>query len=154
MKNTFAFFLRLLLSGGLLSICICSTAQQYVDTLIPSGYYDNDHVFANMDLTQVPSGLLSDYALPITRLSSFNGSLDSTIFTSPLRCQLIYATLLSAVVNPNAQLDIAGIGNYSYGGDTMPYKILFYDYHRLKEDGIVQGLISVTNNQLTDISGS
>lgn len=150
----YAFFLRYVLSGMLLSMPFYMTAQQYINTSPPSGYYTPDYVFANMNLSEVPSGLLLDHGTPFTKLSAFNGHPDSTTLSSPLRCQLVHATLVSTIVNSNAQINLAGMGASSYSSDTVPYKIILYDYHQLKGDAVAQGLISIINNQLYDISGS
>ena len=149
----YAFFLQCVLLGVVLSMPFCITAQQYIDDTPPPGYYSTDYVFANMNLSEVPSGLLLDHATPFTSLSAFNGHPDSTTISSPLRCQLVHATLVSAIVNSNAQINLTGIGASSYSNDTIPYKIILYSYHQLKEDAVAQGLISIANNQLHDISG-
>jgi len=86
------------------------------------------------------------------RLSAFNGDPDSTTISTPLRCRLVQATLLSATVNANAQVDTAALPAES-GSDTFDYQILLYAYHKLKPDAVSQNLISITNNQLVDISG-
>ncbi|KGE87270.1 hypothetical protein [Phaeodactylibacter xiamenensis] len=98
------------------------------------------------------TGLLQEHGTPFTRLSAFNGDPDSTTISTPLRCRLVQATLLSATVNANAQVDTAALPAES-GSDTFDYQILLYAYHKLKPDAVSQNLISITNNQLVDISG-
>lgn len=150
----YAFFLQCVLLGAVLSMPFYTRAQQYIDNTPPPGYYTMDYVFANMNLSEVPSGLLSDHGTPFTKLSAFNGHPDSTTISSPLRCQLVHAALISSIVNGNAQISLSGMGEASYSSDTVPYKIMLYNYHQLKEDAVAQGLISIADNQLHDISGS
>ena len=96
--------------------------------------------------------MLREHGTPFTRLSAFNGDPDSTTISTPLRCRLVHATLLSATVNTNAQVDTTALPPES-GSDTFNYQILLYAYHKLKPDAVSQNLISITNNQLVDISG-
>ena len=88
----------------------------------PPGHYTPDWVFANLDLSGLPTGLLREHGTPFTRLSAFNGDPDSTTISTPLRCRLVHATLLSATVNANAQVDTAALPPES-GSDTF---ILLY----------------------------
>ncbi|KGE88939.1 hypothetical protein [Phaeodactylibacter xiamenensis] len=146
-----AIFRNLLLGVFILAApALC--AQQTIDTSPPPGYYTPDWVFANLNLSGLSTGLLQDHGTPFTRLSAFNGDPDSTTVSTPLRCRLVQATLLSATVNANAQVDTAALPAES-GSDTFDYQILLYAYHKLKPDAVSQNLISITNNQLVDISG-
>jgi hypothetical protein len=94
-----------------------ATDHRYVP---PPGYYTPDWVFANLDLSGLSTGLLQEHGTPFTRLSAFNGDPDSTTISTPLRCRLVQATLLSATVNANAQVDTAALPAES-GSDTFSY---------------------------------
>jgi len=74
-------------------------------------------------LSGLPTGLLQEHGTPFTRLSAFNGDPDSTTVSTPLRCRLVQATLLSATVNANAQVDTAALPAES-GSDTFGYQTL------------------------------
>lgn len=130
----------------------------FIDETPPAGYVTPAHVFQHLNLSQVPSGLLTDRALPLTNLRYFNGQMPDSAWTNPLRCQLIYATLAGAVVNANApQLPASALGRPAAtldAGNPIPLKILFYNYHRLREDAITAGLLSISNNQLHHVPNS
>ncbi len=55
-----------------------------------------DNVFANVDKSQVPSGFLAEYALPLVPLDVFNGTLTDSSRTTPDGFRFLYGTVYSA----------------------------------------------------------
>lgn len=58
-------------------------------------------VFENVDLNQVPTGILSEYSLDFLPLENYQGSLDENNLILPNNIRLLYASLYSGRVNEN-----------------------------------------------------
>ncbi|KAA3633138.1 MAG: hypothetical protein DWQ02_13660 [Bacteroidetes bacterium] len=68
---------------------------------IDSTGYSRDYVFSNLDLSEVPSGLLYDYSVPMAPLESFTGlAPNENNVMNELTFRLLYATLYSAATSP------------------------------------------------------
>lgn len=61
-----------------------------------------DTHFANLDKTQVPTGFLADYGLPLAPLHFHAGALNDSSLTSPEVWRLAYATAYTARVGAGA----------------------------------------------------
>jgi hypothetical protein len=114
------------------------------------------YLMKHLDFTEVTSGLLADRSVPFVLLDSFDGQqllpvneMDVSAFG------LMYATLYGAALDsttllphPDAYMGTAaGLGK----GDTIPFAILHYDYHRVREDALTQNLLEVIDSQLYDV---
>jgi hypothetical protein len=62
-------------------------------------------IFGNVDLSQVPSGILFDYGLNLADDSLYNGTLVDDNILSPQVWKSLYADLWSSQINP-APLDL------------------------------------------------
>ena len=58
-----------------------------------------DNLFAPLDKSQVPTGLLAESALPLVPLDVFNGTLTDSSRTTPDGFRYVYATLYTALVS-------------------------------------------------------
>jgi hypothetical protein len=114
------------------------------------------YVFANVDKSKVPYGLLRDYAMEFTNLEYFNGTTalaDSNQVNADVFWQ-VYNTLVTARVHGVAagfvSPDTLDIRWYSY---RQPGRItlagLFYNYSRFK-DNAYPNYITITSNRLYD----
>ena len=136
----------------LLSISISAQVPDDIDN---TGY-SRDYIFEHLDLSEVPSGLLYDYGLPIAPLESFTGQApnENHVMKEPT-FRLLYATLFSAATNPGVMLPdpLINLGPV-IEENTIPFKMLFYRYDTFREDALTEGLISITDNQLYNVSGA
>lgn len=114
--------------------------------------FDRDYVLGNLDLSQVPNGLLLEKSIPFAPLDSFNGeySLD-TNFVSPLRFKLIYATLAGAAINTSYSLPHPSTFPEPSNSDTVELKLILEKYNNIKPWAIDSNLLDTLNNQIFDV---
>ncbi len=119
-----------------------------------------NNIFAPLDKTQVPTGLLAEYALPLVPLDVFDGTLTDSSRTTPDGFRYIYATLYSAAVssysplpsiqNLNARLAAA---EASAGPGTIPVMVQCVSYAAVRPDAFSLNLLSYQNGQVFDVAG-
>jgi hypothetical protein len=129
--------LTLILSGV---FCLITTlsAQTEIDTSFRSSM---NFIFANVDKSKVPYGILRDYAMEFTNLENFNGTavLADSNFTTPSIFWDVYNTLLMGRIYSSASgfLKQDTIDNrwFSY---RQPGRItlsgLYFNYSRFKDN--------------------
>jgi hypothetical protein len=147
------FLFCLLLAGG------CHLyAQEGLQTSnqSPNGEPTLAQLFAQFSTSQAVSGLFMDQSTPLVDVKLYNGAaLNSNNKVNPMRFSLAYARVFGSVVNANVSLPAPEVvlGRYAKDNDTVPIKIMLYDYHRLRADAISAGDVSVVNNQLINVPG-
>ncbi len=118
-----------------------------------------DNLVAPLDKTQVPTGFLAEYAVPLVPLDVFNGTLTDSSRTNPDGFRFIYTTVYSAWLgsgnNPlpsplelNSRLEAATAANTA-----IPVMVQHIDYATVRPDAFDTGLLSFQNNQLLDVAG-
>ncbi len=118
-----------------------------------------DNLVAPLDKTQVPTGFLAEYAVPLVPLDVFNGTLTDSSRTNPDGFRFIYTTVYSAWLgsgnNPlpsplelNSRLDAATAANTG-----IPVMVQHIDYATVRSDAFDTGLLTFQNNQLLDVAG-
>ncbi len=119
--------------------------------------YQMNRVFGNLDMSRVPFGLLKDYALELTDISSYNGinMAQSTLLNKSLLYQ-IYNTLATARVTaaayttlPNATTTDSVWNTYRHPGQVTLCG-LFYQYAYFDANALAAGKIIASNNQYFD----
>ena len=118
-----------------------------------------DNVFAPLDKSQVPTGFLAEYALPLVPLGVFNGTATDSSRTTPDGFRFIYGTIYSARIygpNPlptlpdlNARLAAAEAA----AGATIPVMVQRIDYAAVRPDAFSANLLSIQNGQVSDVAG-
>lgn len=114
-------------------------------------------IFGNVDLSQVPSGILFDYGLNLADDSLYNGTLVADNILSPQMWKSLYADLWSSkVASTGSMPDVEVVNNtintYASGDATL-IPVLFYNYHRISTNALSNNLMYVVNNQLYDTPG-
>lgn len=118
-----------------------------------------DNLVAPLDKTQVPTGFLAEYAVPLVPLDVFNGTLTDSSRTNPDGFRFIYTTVYSAWLgsgnNPlpsllelNSRLEAATAANTA-----IPVMVQHIDYAAVRPDAFNAGLLTFQNNQLLDVAG-
>lgn len=116
------------------------------------------YVFAQLNLNNVPTGILSNYGVQPIDLEYYNGVPADSNYVN-LECyKQLYAGLYSAKVNNTASLispvDYAQqIDNFTYTGAT-PVAIMHFAYNRLKDNAVELGLVTVVNDQIKQVNGA
>ncbi|MGB4776353.1 MAG: T9SS type A sorting domain-containing protein [Daejeonella sp.] len=113
-------------------------------------------IFAALETSRVPYGLLQDIALEQTNLSNYKGNLlaDSN-YVSKGEFQAVYQTLASARIHTNAPafLPVRAVDSLTYL-QREPGKIilsgLYYKYSRFTDNAVAANRITVANNQVYD----
>ena len=96
MKKRYLFLLLGLLDSGYLRAQVANSMRDQLD-----------QVFAPLDKSQVPTGLLDAYALPLAPLAPFNGALADSTRLTPALFRCLYGTVYTACIygtNPLATL--------------------------------------------------
>lgn len=121
-----------------------------------------DNIFAPLDKSQVPTGLLAESALPLVPLDVFNGTLTDSSRTTPDGFRYIYATLYSALVSGSQSLrSIQDYNNQvaaaesSFGPGTIPVMVQRASYATVRPDAFSQNLLSYNSStqQVADVAG-
>lgn len=116
-----------------------------------------NYVFEEVNRSNVPTGLLSNYGVQPIPLEYYNGIPADSNFVDNDSYILLYAGVYSAKFNNNISLITPDelslqIQNYS-SGNSIPVSVMHYEYNRIKEDAVEQGLVSVVNEQIIEIAG-
>ncbi len=118
-----------------------------------------NHVFANIDKSQIPTGFLEEYGVPLVPLDVFNGILsDSNKVTMDIWRQA-YTTLYTSRINGYNPLDEVSFVNsdlehFNYIDPTVvPVPMVLANYNSLRPDALSANLLYVHSDQLYDIPG-
>ncbi|HEX8428399.1 hypothetical protein [Hymenobacter sp.] len=116
-----------------------------------------DYLFAPLDKTQVPTGFLIEYGLPLAPLDPFNGTLTDSSLTNPAGFRFLYASAYSARAsgsNPlptlqtlNARVEAAT----ATAGTAIPLLVQRIDYATVRPDAFDLNLLSYQNGQIYDV---
>ncbi|RIH65996.1 hypothetical protein D1164_06945 [Mariniphaga sediminis] len=92
-------------------------------------------IFEDVDLSQVPSGILFDYGLNLVDDSLYNGTVTNDNILSPQVWKSLYTDLWSSQITttgsmPNVEDINAAIDTHASGEATV-IPVLFYEYHRI-----------------------
>ena len=144
---------KILLFLLLLHLCLAIHAQTPADEAISRMNY----VFEEVNRSNVPTGLLSNYGVQPIPLEYYNGIPADSNFVDIDSYKLLYAGVYSAKFNNNITLITPDelsqqIQNYSSGG-SIPVSVMHYKYNRIKDDAVEQGLVTVANDQIIEIAG-
>src|SRR5690606_5797833 len=138
----------------------------FISTVIYSGYgqlndYYNrmDHVFSNIDPAKVTSGLLKEFGIRFNEVEAYNGVNGSTNWVDKTQWRLLYSSLYpmrvgtaTAIADPTTVFD-----HLDSEQDAQPNIVLlaalFYNYQQYKTNAYTNGDVTVTNDQIYDVSG-
>jgi len=144
-------------TGTLVTSITCDPFQDQSGVEVSTDFSDQmGKVFANLETSRVPFGLLRDIAFEQTNLQAYDGSLiaDSNR-TSIGDFKAIYQTLVSAQIDTSAgnfptidDLDNLAMAQRQPG--TVVLYSLYYQYSKFTDDAAAAGRVSVVNNQVID----
>ena len=105
-----------------------------------------DHMFANVDKTQVPTPYLEEYGNRLAPLRLFAGSLQDSNRTTATLWRLLYASVLSGNINGPATLPTPPDHNVALrkqmvASPAIPILVQRLDYATLRPDAISAGLL-------------
>ena len=135
MNRCFTYCLALLMAA----LLACPAQAQTPPLPTPRQALDTH--FANLDKTQVPTGFLAEYGVPLAPLHFFNGTLTDSSLTSPEVWRLAYATAYTARVgtapNPLPTLPAfnARVEAREAAGPAIPLLLARLDYATVRPDG-------------------
>ncbi|GAA3938387.1 T9SS type A sorting domain-containing protein [Hymenobacter algoricola] len=120
---------------------------------------DQAYVLAPLDKSQIPTGFLSDYAIPLVPLDVFNGTLTDSSRTTPNGFRALYGTAYTANIygtNPlptlqtlNSRVSAA----VATAGTTIPLMVQRIGYAAIRADAFSANLLSLQNGQAYDVPG-
>ncbi len=145
-----------LLTNLLILLFITAIGQSYDTTTF---YGKMDYAFDNVDKSQIPTGLLWDFGIELSRLDNFTGASlhDSNWVTLP-DFRTLYGSLLSEQISSNISmigLDSVNtiLGEYSAYNQPLTFACLYYNYNYLDDNAVSNNLLSVSNDQIYDVPG-
>ena len=119
-----------------------------------------DNLFAPLDKSQVPTGLLAESALPLVPLDVFNGTLTDSSRTTPDGFRYVYATLYTArVAGTQPLLNVqdyntrTATAEAAVGSGTIPVMVQRVSYAAVRPDAFSQNLLAYQNGQVRDVAG-
>jgi hypothetical protein len=116
-----------------------------------------NYVFANVDKSQVTTGMLRDYGIEFLNLENFTGQqLHDSNFVNLDEWRLLYTSLYSSQINSNGSLlylDTLNrlINKYSFPDQPITFTTIYYNYQSLKSYALTNNLMTVNNEQLFDV---
>jgi|GEM_PF-6554019 len=113
-------------------------------------------IFQNLDLTQVPSGLLIDKGFAFCPVEKYNGTLQPDNKVKFEHFDQLYTSMFSAAVDMAHYIthpDVAYKTAMSSitQSSVIPILIEHFNFHKIKSTAIADNLISVSNEQLYDV---
>ncbi len=123
-------------------------------------YYGKmNYVFHHVNKSQIATGLLRDYGIEFLNLDNYTGTaLHDSNFVALDEWRMLYTGLYSSQINGNAgllYLDTLNrfINKYNYDSLPISFIGLHYNYNKLKDYTLTNNLMTVSNEQLYDVSG-
>lgn len=135
MKRSIILFL-----GGLfLSLGVCQ-GQEFSDIRATI-----DNLFADLDKSKVPTGLLRDYAVELTDLSAYNGTIRDDNLINFSTYELILKSIRSSAVGVKPFIEVSeaieSMRNRETQSDT-PISIVAFKYNYIKSDALANNLLN------------
>lgn len=117
-----------------------------------------DHLFAQLDKSQVPTGFLADYGTAFLPLDVFNGILTDSNRVDMDAWRMAYASLHSSRINgvnplptlPSVNSIVENLGSST---TSIPVVVAFSGYGYIKENAFSNNLLKLENDQVKDVSG-
>lgn len=118
-----------------------------------------EYIFANLDKTQISTGYLEEYGVPLLNMQPYNGVLTDSNIVDITTWRTLYWQIQSAYV---------GTGTNSFGSPVaanaaikalqsddlpIPIPVLFARYNVVKSTAFTKNLLKVENNQVLDVAG-
>jgi hypothetical protein len=143
---------------GLAFFSFLSQAIAQSSTGVDSLRQQINNVFANLDKSQVPTGYLAGYGVPLVSLEALNGTLVDSNRTNTDVWRQAYATLITSQIYGTATLPrldtlAARLDRASAASSSIPIAIERLNYAALRPDAVSAGLLTVQNGQLFDVPG-
>ena len=111
-----------------------------------------NEMFSEVNLEQVPTGLLRDYAIEDENLDNFSGEkLSDKNVCTILQYANIINTLNSAAISEHTKKELASVSNLletKRSNDNIDISLAIYKYSQIKADALDSGLFLLKNNKL------
>tara|TARA_R110002073_G_scaffold161723_3_gene317376 strand:+ start:24836 stop:28015 length:3180 start_codon:yes stop_codon:yes gene_type:complete len=112
-------------------------------------------LFAPLDKTKVPHGILLDYGMEFTNVPAFNGTLTDSTYTNIAILKQLYNTLLSSRIQNvttgfvTPQQFNTNLAN-NRNANAIAITGLFFKYAKFNDDALANNKITYANGQLDD----
>lgn len=113
-------------------------------------------MFAGVDLSLVPSGLLYDHGVPYITLRPFRGTITDSSKANTLTYGLVYASLTSMAVDNSKALAppddyMAAMDSTTINSTLIPIVGLHQEYYRIDSSAVEDSLFTVSGDNLLDV---
>jgi hypothetical protein len=116
-----------------------------------------DHIFMYMDKSRITTGLLSDYGLQMVDPVYFNGiPADSNYVDMDIWKQLyigMYGSKINSNVSLTAPETVYNQIEKAVHSTATPIAVMHFQYNKLNDDAVKQGLVAVVNGQIREMVG-
>lgn len=117
-----------------------------------------NYVFAEVNRSNVSTGLLSNYGIQPMELKYYDGVPADSNFVDISIYKLLYAGIYNAKFNNNISLITPDelsdrVQNYSSDSGVIPVSVMHYQYNRFIETAVEDGLVEVVNDQIIEVEG-
>ena len=135
-----------------LFFAIQTIAQQEVNTSFAT---QMNTMFAPIDKTRVPHGILLDFAMEFTNVPAYNGTVSDSTYVNPKVLKEIYNTLLMGriISSTSAMTSAQDFENnwFTARSETqVTLAGLYYKYSRFVSNATTAGKLTFSNNQFRD----
>ncbi|MDO7850735.1 T9SS type A sorting domain-containing protein [Hymenobacter convexus] len=144
----------------LLALCwLCAAAPAWAQSPPPDSLRQHlDHLFAQVDKTQVPAPFLEEYGLRFVPLDVFNGTLTDSSRTNMQAWRMAYASVLTSYITGTNPLPTLGdlntrLQTQATASAAIPIMVQRINYAALRPDALTAGLFTAQNEQLFDVAG-
>jgi len=127
--------------------------------VINVAYQDRmDELYQNVDLTQVPSGILYDRGFPFITLDAFDGRITDSSKANSVAFGLAYAAITSMVIDssaelPNPEAYMSIMDTVTPLSDVIPIVGLHQIYHKLDPLSLEDSLLIMVDSNFVDVLG-
>jgi len=117
-----------------------------------------NEIFGNVDLTQVPSGILYERGFPFIAIEAFTGKLEDSTSGNSMAFGLAYASITtmvvdSAMVLPNPTDYMSVFETITPNSSVIPVLGMHQVYHILDSTALDDSLFTLVDSNLVDVPG-
>ena len=123
-------------------------------------YYDRmEHIFGNIDKTKVSSGFLKEFGIRFNEVEAYNGVISSNNLVDKTQWQSLYSSLYTMRVGNVAASMTApstvfnNLKTQQNNSTDVVLASLYYNYQQYKTNAYTNGDVTVSNDQIFDVSG-
>ncbi|MDX1941840.1 MAG: T9SS type A sorting domain-containing protein [Saprospiraceae bacterium] len=150
--------MKLLTNVGLLAWMWFALSQASIAQTTDPVRTELDRVFANLNRSDIPTGVLREYGVAFANLEQFDGSTNANNIVDETAWSLIYHAFHSARISGTQSLPSINQVNTNTeaaqrSNSAVVVPLLYGQYASIRTDAVSSNLLRVQNNALYDVAG-